>query len=145
MGVIDLDKRVKKLEQADNAAGAELDQLEAAVTAIENDLTVTTADITDDLETLPEDVEGTAVLQTYGKLVMLTAWAQNAGDNAVSDVKFYEIPESIWPFAPSAVYVSNPVAHVGEDDAIYFAKIESAQEVEVNLYWFVAPEPTPGE
>lgn len=144
MGVIDLNARVTALEQ-NGAGGEELDQLEAAVTAIENDLTVTTTDITADLETLPEDVEASALLQTYGKIVLLSVRAQNAGASAASNFKLYEIPESIQPVAPDTVYVSNSVAYVEEGNAIYITKIEATQEVLVNLYWFVATAPTPGE
>lgn len=144
MGVIDLNARVTALEQ-NGAGGEELDQLEAAVTAIENELTVTSADITDDLETLPEDVEASCILQTYGKIVLMSIWTQNTGDNAVTNVKFYEIPESIRPLAPNVAYVSNPIAYVGDDAAIYFREIESAQEAVVQFFWFVATAPEPGE
>ena len=149
MGVIDLDKRVKKLEQ-DGAGGAELDQLEAAVTAIENELTVTAADITADLDTLPEGVTVSIVnLQTYGKLRMLTFAATNSGAK-VGGCKLYTIPAAIAPYN-SLSYITSSIDEMwieqdSEDNSynIIFM-VDANSEIYATLTWIANPAPTAGE
>ena len=148
MGVIDLDKRVKKLEQ-DGAGGAELDQLEAAVTAIENELTVTVTDITDDLETLPEGVTvSVANLQTYGKIRMLTFGALNSGSEVIGDV-LYVLPSDVCPYDGLSFISSTSDLWMEEDleNGGYnvFFGVGAGNTISGALIWIANPAPTPGE
>lgn len=148
MGVIDLDKRVKKLEQ-DGAGGAVVDQLEAAVTAIENELTVTSRFITEDCETPPEGVTiEFAVLDTYGKLCIMLVTLTAANDSAATDLfTVYTIPEALHG---TFNYMSNSVncgiAGEGDDQIVMVAPPAAGENVTYNLIWLVGdPAPTPGE
>ena len=148
MGVIDLDKRVRNLEQ-DGAGGAVIDQLESAVTAIENELTVTSTDITADCETPPEGVSiEYAVLDTYGKLCIMTVLLRaGAGSTAADIFVVYKIPDEI---RGTFNYMSNSVncMIMGEDsDQIIEVVPPAAGEfVTYNVIWLVGdPAPTPGE
>lgn len=148
MGVIDLDKRVRKLEQ-DGAGGAVVDQLEAAVTAIENELTVTVTDISGDLETLPEGVTvSIANLQTYGKIRMLTFSAANSGSEVVGDV-LYVLPSDICPYDNASFLTSTNDLWMEEDLEnggydVFFA-VGAGNTITGALIWITNPAPTPGE
>jgi hypothetical protein len=148
MGVIDLDKRVRKLEQ-DGSGGAVVDQLEAAVTAIENQLTVTSTFITADCETPPEGVSiEYALLDTYGKLCIMTVLlGAGAGSTAADSFVVYKIPDEI---RGTFNYMSNSVNCVldGEDSDQVIAVVPPAagEYVTYSVIWLVGdPAPTPGE
>ena len=147
MGVIDLDKRVKKLEQADVAGGAELDQLEAAVTAIENDLTVTTTDLSDDAGITSENVTITKVLkQVYGKIVVffLNAYTGESEGGFVS----YKSPANELPSDTGLVLTGEyPLAMEADDGDLYvYAELEANSNVVGTIAWIIdPPAPTPGE
>ena len=149
MGVIDLDKRIKKLEQ-EGAGGAVIDQLESAVTAIENELTVTVTDITDDLETLPEGVTvSVASLQTYGKICMLSFAAANSGTK-VDGSRMYTIPAELVPYNSLSYITSNLDEIWIEQDSetgSYYAMfaVAASGEIYSTLTWIANPAPTPGE
>ena len=99
MGVIDLSRRVTKLENADIASGSELDQLEAAVTGIENELSVTVADVTDDCTEF--QIEGvtltSATLVTYGKLALFQATFVSDATSLAGIIGLYRIPDALQP------------------------------------------------
>ena len=149
MGVIDLDKRVRKLEQ-EGTGGAVVDQLEAAVTAIENELTVTVTDISGDLETLPEGVTvSLANLQSYGKIRMLTFVATNSGTKVEASV-LYTIPAGIMPYN-SLSFITSSIDEIwieqdSENDNyhVLFA-VDAGGEIYATLTWLANPAPTPGE
>lgn len=144
MGVIDLDKRVKKLEQ-DGAGGAELDQLEAAVTAIENELTVTVTDISGDLETLPEGVTADfAYFETYGKVCSVTFGLDNGG-SSVSGLQVYKIPADKIPYTPYSYTASVNDAYILEGEDGYYIACELASGLIASVQWIANPAPTPGE
>lgn len=145
MGVIDLDARVKKLEQ-EGTGGAVIDQLESAVTAIENELTVTVTDITDDLETLPEGVTVEfAYLETYGKLCSVTFSADSA--NPIDDVPLYKIPADKMPYTPFSMTNSDGGAFILEGEDGYYVACTIGAGLIASVQWIVnpAPAPTPGE
>lgn len=141
MGVIDLDKRVKKLEQADVAGGAELDQLEAAVTAIENDLTVSTTDISDDFENVPEGVTVTALITIYGKIAF-----------AVITVETSDTFSDAYATLDPAILPASDYSYIGRSSTVnaYFEEgylvIGATDSGTATLLWIIdPPAPTPGE
>lgn len=148
MGVIDLNARVAALEK-NGAGGAELDQLEAAVTAIENMLTVTSTDITADCETPPEGVSiEYAILDTYGKLCIFSVLlGAGAGSTAEDPFTIYTLPDEL---LGTYNYMSNSVncQLIGEaDDQIIEVVPPAAGEfVTYSVIWLVGdPAPEPGE
>lgn len=153
MGVIDLDRRIKKLEQ-DGAGSAELDQLEAAVTAIENELTVTVTDVTDDITTDPEIImEGVtcdlAVLEKYGAIVHFHAEFTASAGNTGIEGTIYTVPEELLPrYNLSAVSVSGDSSATSEyhNGGIYTEyQFRTSGSVYIDTYWIANPAPTPGE
>lgn len=145
MGVIDLDARVKKLEQ-EGTGGAVIDQLESAVTAIENELTVTVTDITEDLETLPEGATVTlACIQTYGSIVLFTLEIDNPGQG--SNQEIYKLPANLCPYDPSTAIFYGDTCHLESvDGETYVVGEIPAENVCIyNLMWIANPAPTPGE
>ena len=147
MGIIDLSARVRALEKNDTSSGAELDQLEAAVTAIENQLTVTVTDISDDLETLPSGMTVTfAYMETYGSLCSVTFGVENEGD-ANEEVPLYQIPADKLPYT-SYSYTANTgsvyLGYSGDDLYVYF-DINADTSMGCSVQWLANPEPTPGE
>lgn len=148
MGVIDLDKRVRKLEQ-DGAGGAVVDQLEAAVTAIENELTVTVTDVTDDIVN-PEGVTcNLATLETYGKIVHFHAeFVAESGNTGIEDT-VYTVPETLRPrYNHSVVQVfGDSAATNGYNDGGIYVEYQFTEPgtVYADSYWIANPAPTPGE
>lgn len=144
MGVIDLDKRVRKLEQ-EGTGGAVVDQLEAAVTAIENELTVTSTDISGDLETLPEGVTvDFAHLETYGKVCSVTFGFDNSG-SAVSGLPVFKIPADKMPYTPDSYTSSVNGAYVFEGEDGYYVGCDLESGLIACVQWIANPAPTPGE
>ena len=147
MGVIDLNARVSALEKNDTSSGAELDQLEAAVTAIENQLTVTVTDISEDLETLSSGLTVTfAYMETYGSLCSVTFGVENEGAQA-EEVPLYQIPADKIPYT-SYSYTANTgsvyLGYSGDDLYVYF-DINADTSMGYSIQWLANPAPTPGE
>lgn len=96
MGVIDLDKRVKKLEQDGASGAADLDQLEASVTALENLNSYSHVSVDDDL---PEGI--TSMTEHYpgcyyevvGQLVHIAVNVE--GLTAGLSEELFTLPETI--------------------------------------------------
>lgn len=155
MGVIDLDARIKKLEQ-EGTGGAVIDQLESAVTAIENELTVTVTDVTDNITTDPEIIsEGVtctlAVLEKYGAIVHFHAEFAADGGNIGIEGVIYTIPEELRArYSIGAISVSGgaSVTCDYEDGEIYAEySFTGGGFAYADVYWIAnpAPAPTPGE
>lgn len=144
MGVIDLDKRVRKLEQ-DGAGGAELDQLEAAVTAIENELTVTVTDISGDLETLPEGMTvDFAYFEKYGKICSVTFSVSNEGPHA-EELPLYKIPVDKVPYTQFSYAANADGAFIIEGEDGYYVAFNVDSALIASVQWIANPAPTPGE
>ena len=104
MGVIDLDARVKKLEQG--GGGAEIDQIEADLTALEN----TVGDLIEDVSekiTLNTSLTGTATINAFriGPMLFATCTANiTAGAAAYgSQYDLFDIDDTIAPEASVSV------------------------------------------
>lgn len=147
MGVIDLDARVKKLEQ-EGTGGAVIDQLEAAVTAIENELTVTVTDVTDDITTDPEIIfEGVtcelAVLEKYGAVVHFHAEFTASVGNTGIDGQVYTISETMRPrYNLSALSGSIEASAQGVyfNGGVYITyQFADAGTAYTDLYWIANP------
>lgn len=151
MGVIDLDARVKKLE-ADSGSSAEIDQIEADLTALEN----TVGD-------LVEDVSGKIILNSeltfatdnpeislirVGKMCFLTMMGTiSAGASTIgSDTVLGTLDESIRPGINTAGFCvgeSNSVrnCYVGTDGSV---KELGGGWFRLQVFWEIAtPAPTP--
>ena len=147
MGIIDLSARVSALEKNDTSSCAELDQLEAAVTAIENQLTVTVTDISEDLETLPSGMTVTfAYMETYGSLCSVTFKVENEGD-ANEEVPLYQIPADKIPYTPYSFTANTESVYLGYsgDDLYVYFDINTNTSMEYSVQWLANPAPTPGE
>lgn len=140
MGVIDLNARVAALEQ-NGAGGEELDQLEAAVTAIENGLTVTTTDVTEDC-TFGDLSEGYVVIQTYGKIATAVLFAENSTAASITQ-SIYSIPDEL--MFSTYTFIGDPVAVrvLGSEISLTVA---AGNTVSTMLLWIIdPPAPEPGE
>lgn len=105
MGVIDLDKRVKKLEQ-DETGGAELDQLEAAVTALEENATPERTVVTNLTNGTAYDDFGGVFYEKLGNLVHVHVSVSGVTTN--TNTVIFTMPEALRPTGAtcSAVGVS---------------------------------------
>ena len=107
MGVIDLNTRVTELEKY---GGTVFDQLAAEVTGIENGLTVTVADVTDDCGEI--SIEGvtlvSATLVTYGKLALFQAEIESDTTQAAAIIGLYQIPDTLQPPGSRICIESDP-------------------------------------
>lgn len=137
MGVIDLYARVKKLEQDTTGSGEVIDQLESAVTVIENELTVTTTEVSDDC-TFGDLSDGAVVIQTYGKIAMLVLSAENSTAAPITQ-SIYTIPDEIafstYPF------IGDPTA-VGVVDGAIILTVPAGESVTATLFWIIDPPTT---
>lgn len=106
MGVIDLDARVKKLEQ-DGTGGAVIDQLEAAVTALEEAAVPSKTDVTElDHGEIADSTTGGVYYEVMGNLVHVHVAALSFTANTRTTA--FVLPEAIRPVTPifNAVYAT---------------------------------------
>ena len=98
MGVIDLDARVKKLEQG-GAGSAEIDQIEAAVTALEEaSVPVKTTVDSLDAGTPGDATTGGVYYEVMGNLVHVHMAA--SGFTANTRTTSFTLPEAVRPASP---------------------------------------------
>lgn len=105
MGVIDLDARVKKLEQG-GAGGAEIDQIEADLTALENTVDGLIEDVSNKI-TLNTSLTGTATVKAFriGPMLLATATAEITAGAAAFGTQYdlFDIDTAIAPEASVSV------------------------------------------
>lgn len=151
MGVIDLNARVTELEKY---GGAVFDQLAAEVTGIENDLTPSVVDLTEEFQTATTAIveEGITVayayLITYGKLAILkTKYSSEREQTALLHLQEI-IPEQYLPGSRDLAISGNLADIFFEDNAgtVYVAVTKAGTLGPTNsvnwMAWIIDPPTT---
>lgn len=152
MGVIDLDARVKKLEQGGGAVGPEIDQLEAAVTSLENTVDGLIEDVSDKITVHegitmnPEDL----YIRAYriGNVVYLAAIASITGGSQTQGTEYaiFDVDSTITPEKTVSAYCSGQSAAVSRVNVSSVSStilVTAGNFARFEVFWFVAPAPSP--